>query len=46
VKAQKGTVVTIIYDDVLSHLLQIEFFACSSSKCVRSSRCFPELSIT
>jgi hypothetical protein len=24
----------------------IEFFACSSSKCVRSSRCFPELSIT
>ncbi|VVB10188.1 unnamed protein product [Arabis nemorensis] len=24
----------------------IEFFACSSSKCVRSSCCFPELSIT
>ncbi|KAH0907512.1 hypothetical protein HID58_039339 [Brassica napus] len=36
----------LLSDGTTTKYWLIEFYACSSSKCVRSSGCFPELSIT
>ncbi|CAG7891497.1 unnamed protein product [Brassica rapa] len=36
----------LLSDGTTTKYWLVEFYACSSSKCVRSSRCFPELSIT
>ncbi|KAL0736085.1 hypothetical protein Bca4012_012295 [Brassica carinata] len=36
----------LLSDGTTTKYWLIEFYACSSSKCVRSSRCFPDLSIT